>query len=230
MIRHLLITAFLLMCFNLSARPVLSVGTAGDYRPLTWFNTTDQGYEGEAIALVQQFAEDMGYTLVFKATSWPDLTQDLLAGKFQMAVGGISLTEERARLFLTSDPVRRFGKVALVRCEDADKYTSLKAIDKRGVRVVENRGGTNEKFALKHLKFATLTIVPDNYLPFTYLKAHQADVMFTDSMEAVHVQKQRQGLCAVKPDSPYTQGEKVFLFHRDQPQLQARFNAWLRRQ
>ena len=48
------------------------------------------------------------------------------------------------------------GKTVLCRAEDADKYISLEAINHPEVRVMENPGGLNEKFARENLPDATL--------------------------------------------------------------------------
>lgn len=209
------------------AQKSLTVGTTGDYRPLTWRDPETGQYVGEAIDLVKGFAAAEGYDVRFVRTTWPTMMSDLMAGKFQMAAGGISDTPEREKEALVSDPVGTTGKVALVRCGDAAKYGSLETIDRPDTRVVENRGGTNQRFALTELGKAVVIVVPDNAMPFEYLKDGKADVMFTDSVEARYYETQHNGLCAVHPDKPYTHVDKVFLFRRDEKALHDAFDAWL---
>ncbi|WP_136659791.1 transporter substrate-binding domain-containing protein [Nitratireductor sp. XY-223] len=210
------------------ADPVLKVGTTGDYRPLTWYDTKTQSYEGSAIDLVEAFARDRGYEIRFVGTTWPTLMQGLTGGEYQMAAGGISKTDARLKVALASAPVEHSGKVPLVRCGDEQRFATLADIDKAGVTVVENRGGTNEKFALANIRNATLIIVPDNHQPFDYLRAGRADVMFTDSIEALYLQGKDSGLCAVNADHPYDPVDKVFLFRQDEGALRDEFNAWLK--
>ncbi len=205
----------------------LKVGTAGDYKPVTWFDEETGTYHGTAIDLIKAFAKDRGYKIEFVKTTWPTLMEGLESGLYQVAAGGISKTEARARAALLSLPVAKTGKVALVRCADKARFQSLDQIDREGVRVVENRGGTNESFAHAHIDHATLTIVPNNLLPFDYLREGKADVMFTDSTEAVYIQHQNGGLCAAHPDRPYTHIDKVFLFRKDEDALRDEFDAWL---
>jgi cyclohexadienyl dehydratase len=205
----------------------LTVGTTGDYRPLTWFDPESGRYVGRAIDLVEAFAAAAGYEVTFVRTTWPTMMDDLVAGRFRMAVGGISQTAERAKRALLSDPVATGGKVALVRAADKDKYGSLDAINRPGTRVVENRGGTNERFARAETDKAHVIIVPDNALPFEYLEEGKADVMFTDSIEAVYQARHDHGLSAVHPDAPYTHADKVFLFRKDERALHDAFDRWL---
>lgn len=205
----------------------LLVGTTGDYEPITWYDKTSGHYVGQAITLVEDLAAAEGYAVTYVPTTWPGMMSDLLAGKFQMAAGGITKTKERARLALLSDPVAATGKVALVRCADKDTYGSLDAIDRAGTRVVENRGGTNQLFALTATHKAVVVLVPDNAMAFEYLEQGKADVMFTDAIEAVYHQAHDKGLCAINPDKPFTHSERVFLFRKDEAALRDSFNRWL---
>lgn len=165
--------------------------------------------------------------MTFVRTTWATLMGDLFAGKFRMAAGGITTIAERAKLALVSNPIATTGKVALVRCGEEAKYGSLAAIDQAGTRVIENRGGTNQPFALAEIEEAVIILVPHNDTAFEYLENGRADVMFTDSIEAVYHQEQREGLCAVNSDKPFTHVEKVFLFRKEEGALRDGFNAWL---
>ncbi len=205
----------------------LVVGTTGDYKPLTWYDEATNTFSGRDIDLIKAFADHEDLTLLFVQTTWPTLTADLLAGKFDVAIGGISRTRQRAGDALLSVTIEETGKVALVRCGEEDKYGSLEAIDQSGTTVVENRGGTNAQFALAKLMNAVLIIVPDNEQPFVYLFDERADVMFTDSIEAIYQQQLTNGLlCAVKPDEPYTRVEKVVMFAKDKRDLLDAFDTW----
>ena len=210
------------------ADQTLTVGTTGDYPPVTVRDPDSGAYRGRAIDLIEAFAAAEGMTVTFVPTTWATMMEDLAAGRFMIAAGGISKTAKRAEEALLSDPVATTGKVALVRAADAATYTSLDAINRPGVRVVENRGGTNEPFALTRIDRAVVIIVPDNAMAFAYLEKGEADVMFTDAEEAVWRQSQGEGLAAVNPDRPYTRSEKVFLFGKDQAALRDRFNRWLK--
>lgn len=209
------------------AEETLTVGTTGDYEPVTWRDPTTGNYVGDDIDLMQAFAANAGHDLSFVQTTWATMLDDLTAGRFRMAVGGITRTDGRARRALVSDPVATTGKVAPVRCGEEDRYASLAAIDQTSTRIVENRGGTNQPFALAETSHAVVILVPDNAMAFDYLENDKADVMFTDSIEAVYHQKQREGLCAVHPERPYTRAQRVFLFRKDEGPLRDAFNRWL---
>lgn len=221
--------AFISLCWHTVltyASDTILVGTTGDYQPVSWLDPATGEFKGDDIDLIKAFARETGRELRFVQTSWPTLMSDLTTGKFMLAVGGISYTEDRARLAHASDPVRTDGKVALVRCGEQLAYNTLQQIDRAGVRVVENPGGTNEKFARSVLKEAELRVLDDNHAPFLALQEGRADVMFTDGIEALYMEQQDTGLCAVRPEKPYTVIRKVFLFRHDQEALRDAFNNW----
>lgn len=223
---HRLLALTLLFSMPAAAEDI-HVGTTGDYRPVSWWNEATQAFEGVDIDLIKAFADENGHTVVFVHTSWPSLMADLQAGKFTVAVGGISYTPERAQVALTSDTIHLDGKVALVRCGEEEAFDSLVKIDRPSIRVVENPGGTNEKFARETLKQAELAVLQDNHAPFHALLSRKADVMFTDALEATYKESEGKGLCGVNTDTPYTSIRKVFLFAKGQDALLQSFNTWL---
>lgn len=207
--------------------PLLRVGTTGDYPPVSYYEPTTGQFSGQDIALIREFARDRHYALQLVLTNWPGLLLDLLAAKFEVAVGGISSTEQRKTHALISKPIGFTGKVALVRRGEEQHYLSLDAIDRPGITVVEDSGGTNEQFARTHIKHARLVILPDNDAPFAQLLDRRADVMLTNSVEALYRQQIMPALRAVRPDQPFTRVEKIFLFRKDQHALRDEFDQWL---
>ena len=217
----------LLMGAQAALAETIRVGTTGDYRPVSWLNTATGNLEGEDIDLARAFGATSGLEIVFVSTTWPTLMADLGAEKFDMAVGGISYTDARAEAALVSDTVRTDGKVALVRCGEESSYRTLAQIDRPGVRVAENPGGTNESFARASLSAAQLTVMNDNHAPFAALLAGHADVMFTDGIEADYLQNTGSGLCNASKAAPFTEIRKIFLFGKNHAKLRDQFNSWL---
>ena len=108
-------------------------------------------YWGFDAELAEDLAAALGAELEYVPTTWPTLMADTLAGKFDLAICGITVTEARQERALMSDSYLGNGKTVLCRAEDAGKYTSLEAINRPEVTVMENPGGLNEKFARENL-------------------------------------------------------------------------------
>jgi len=205
---------------------VLRACTPGDYKPFS-FLKPDSVYEGIDIDLAQSLATAMGAKLELVKTSWANLMPDFTAGKCEIAIGGISVTTERQKRAFFSAAYMVNGKTPIVRCDDVAKYQSVAAIDKAGVRVIANPGGSNERFAKANFKTATLTIHADNLTIFDEILAKRADVFVTEAAEALTQQKLKPGLCAVNPDKPLQYGEMAWLLPRNDTVMKSFVDQWL---
>lgn len=205
---------------------VLRVGTTGDYAPFTLQSDGAPLPRGIDIDLAEHLAAGLGVTVRFVATSWPDLLDDLSEGRFDIAMGGVSRTLARQRHGAFSRPYYVGGKTPIVRCTEVADYASLEAIDRPGVRVVVNPGGTNERFVDAHLEHADKQLHEDNRTIFERLVAGAADVMITDQVEVELQAARHPELCASMPGITLTYQEKAYLLPQD-PVWLAFVNTWL---
>jgi cyclohexadienyl dehydratase len=197
-------------------RGSLRVGMTGDYLPFTSLDKATQTFRGFDVDMAEQLGKALGVKVEYVQTAWPQLSRDFAADKFDIAMGGVSITLDRQKLGLFSAPIMREGKTPIVRCADIGKFGTIADIDKSGVRVIENPGGTNERFARANLKSAEITIHGDNVAIFDEIAKGNADLMITDASETRYQQKLHQGvLCAVHPDNPFDFAEKAYWLQRD---------------
>lgn len=190
---------------------LLRICMTGDYAPYTIWRRDVFEFDGADAQLGRQLAASLKVDAQFVATTWAGMMRDFQANRCDLVSGGVTVTPERAQLASFSIPLLTDGKTPIARCADLDRFQTLAQIDRPGVRVIVNPGGTNERFARDHLKQATLTVFPDNTTLFDEILNHRADVMITDGIEARLQQKRRPGLCAVHPDKPFTVYEKAYL-------------------
>lgn len=196
------------------SRGTLRVGLTGDYRPFS-IKDADGHFSGLDVDEAEALAKGMGVKLEIVPTAWPTLMADLLAHKYDVAMGGITVTLDRAKTAYFSSPVMRSGKTPIARCADKGKFDTLEQIDQPGVKVIVNPGGTNERFAKAHLHQAELIMFPNNATIFEEIVAGHADVMMTDAVETRLQQKLHPELCAVHPDQPFDKSELAFMMPQD---------------
>lgn len=214
---------------DIQQKGVLRVGMTGDYKPLSYLNKDTGKYEGIEVDLANSLAEALGVKVEFVATSWPTLLQDVLEGKFDVAMSGITRTYARERVAYLSKGYITFGKTALMRKGDSKKYPSLDAMNKPEVKVGVNPGGTNEKFVRQFLPKATI-IVHDKNAEIPGLVAEgKFDIMITDSLEAIRYSKENAKLSAPLLDKLFTKNQFGVLMKRDEPLLHF-VNLWLEQQ
>jgi cyclohexadienyl dehydratase len=191
---------------DIAARGTIRIGTTGDYIPMSYRNPQTGAYEGIDAELSQLIADSLGVKIEYVPTSWPTLTADTLAGKFDIALCGISRNYARAKTMAMSDAYGEgvFGKTILCRKSDAKKYQSIADIDKPEVRVMINPGGTNEKFAHANLKKAKLIVHQENADIPRQVAEGNADIMITETVEAARYIELNDKLAAPLMKAPFT--------------------------
>ncbi len=180
----------------------LRVGTPGDYRPFAM--KTDQGYEGHDIDVIEAMANELGLTVEYIPTSWPNLMNDLQADKFDIAVGGITRNPARMAKVEMLPGYAPFGKVALARASEKNKYQSVEDLNQSSVHVIKNPGGTNEIFVLENLKNAQVSTHPHNAEIPALIAEGKGDIMITETYEALHYSKTNPQLAALFIEEPLT--------------------------
>ena len=205
---------------RITKRGKLLVGTTGDYRPLS-YREADGNYWGFGIEVAQKIAERIGVGIEYVQTSWPTLTADVQAEPqtFDLAIGGITITDTRKETMLMSNGYLANGKTILCRAADANHYHSLVDLNKSEVRVMVNPGGLNERFANENLTHATIIVYQKNEeIPNQVAEGH-ADVMITEITEAPWYVKNDPRLAAPLLNAPFTHGEIGVLMRKGQDDL-----------
>ncbi len=204
----------------------LRVGMTGDYAPFS-VRGPDGRISGADVTMAQSLAKTLGVALMIVPTSWKTLAADLAADRYDIAMGGVSITPDRAALGEFSHPILHDGKRPIARCADKDRYTSLPAIDRSDVRVAVNPGGTNERFARANLGHATIVEHTDNRSIFDEIAAGRADVMVTDGAEVDYQARRHPGvLCPAPVADSFDHFDKAYWMTRD-PALKTAVDAWI---
>ena len=200
---------------------VLRVGIAGDYAPFTL--THGEQLTGFDIDLVTRLARDLGARIEYVRFRWPELSTDLAANRFDLAVSGITVRPERMLVGRYTRPYAISGAVALIRTEDRARFPGPGTLDRPGVRIVVNRGGYLEHTAHQLFPHAAIEPVSDNRtLPDRVLDG-TADAALSDSLEArTWARKEFATL------GPFTRDRKAIFVRADSPQLAQWIDGWLR--
>ena len=214
---------------EIQERGKILVGTTGDYRPLS-YRETDGKYWGFGIEVAEEIAKRLDVAVQFVPTSWPTLTADVQAEpqRFDLAIGGITITDARCETMLMSEGYLANGKTILCRAADSCRYKSLANIDKPEVRVMVNPGGLNEKFANENLTHATLIVHPRNEEIPSLIAEGQADVMITEITEAPYYVKTDARLAAPLLNAPFNHNEIGVLMRKGQEDLLQMVNIIIR--
>jgi cyclohexadienyl dehydratase len=77
-------------------RGTLRVGMTGDYLPFTYLDKATSKFRGFDVDMAETLGKALGVKVEYVQTAWPRLTQDFDADKFDIAMGGISITPRSA--------------------------------------------------------------------------------------------------------------------------------------
>ena len=212
---------------HILARGTIRVGMTGDYKPFDILNKKTGQFSGIDVSMARLLAKSLGVKLQIVKTTWPTLMQGLLAHKYDIAMGGITITLPRLKTAFFSTPVLRAGKIPLTLCKNKDRFATLAQIDQPDVKVIVNPGGTNAAFDKAHLHKAQIVVIKDNTKTFGEVLAGKVDLMITDNVEARLQQKLHPQLCAVHPNHPFNFAELGYMMPQD-PALKSYVDAWVR--
>lgn len=142
----------------------LVIGTASGYPPYEFVDITsaNQDVIGIDIELAQAIADELGVELVIQDMTFSSLLSSIPAHKIDIAIAGISPTDERKKTMDFSDNYLTAEQKILVLADEADKYKTLE--DFAGKAVAAEKSTTQEALAKEKLTNSTLTSlekVPD---------------------------------------------------------------------
>jgi cyclohexadienyl dehydratase len=206
----------------------MQIGLTLDYIPFAYLDKQNKytGFDVKFLELLNLGKHE------FVATSWQNLHSDLINKKFDIAIGGISLTKYRKQKFLYSATPIQDHKVFLVNTLNKIQldFDHLENIDNRDTVIVVNKGGTNEIFVEQNIKHAQIIKTENNLDAISILQENKADLMITDKVEAQyylnialndsHASRNKASIMIKEPFKPLSDiTEYGFLYHSEAQEL-----------
>ena len=120
----------------------LRIGVSPDYVPLAYKDAA-LGLVGVEVDFAEQIGKELGKTIVFVETPFPELIQSLLEERIDIIMSGMTITRERAERISFTDPYTRIGQMALVRAKDRSAFPDVQSFSKltSGVGFVHKTSG-----------------------------------------------------------------------------------------
>lgn len=116
---------------------------------------------GFEIDVAKRLAEDMGVKVEFVPTKWAGIIPALLTGKFDVIIGGMSVTPNRNLKVNFSVPYYYTGQSIVAHKEKAKGFKSLDDFNKSDVVIAARLGSTAVPAAKKHIPKAELRLFDD---------------------------------------------------------------------
>ena len=129
--------------------PPLRVGITPDFPPMI-FTLREDEVAGVEADLAELLGQTLDRPVEFVELLWEDQIPALLAGDTDIIMSGMSITRARRIRITFSAPYFKSGLAALVRTEDAAKYSSAERILRSSARIGVVRGTTSDAFGRRN--------------------------------------------------------------------------------
>ena len=156
---------------------VYQVGIDTTYPPFEY--EEDGEYKGIDVDLIRAIAENQGFEIELNPMDFGGIIPAVQAGQLDIAIAGMSITDERKEVVDFSDPYFEAG-LTLVTAASNNEITSLE--DLEGKRVVVKTGTTGAQFAEdnKDEYGFEITTLEDSPSMFQEVSNGNADVLIED--------------------------------------------------
>jgi len=203
------------------APPKIVVGTIGTYPPFSFIDK--KGYlAGFDIDLMNAIAAKEDFKIHGVMTDFEALLEGMAEGKFDMAIGAISITEERQKDMLFSEPYFAIAQVVTVRQDN----TTITGLDSLTGKVVAVETGSTSAAIVSELPGVIVRSFADLAAGWDGLQIGIIDAVVSDNtIASYYVSKYPDQLKIVgEPFSPENYGIAVA---KNKPELLAKINAGL---
>lgn len=138
---------------GLGSRPALRVGVSPSYPPVIF--EQDGEIVGIEADLAHQVGDALGHEIEFRSYPFPELLDALDRGEVDVVMSGLSVTPERVKQALFTEPYMQVGQLALIRSSDIARFGRIQWIRRYGTRVGYAAGTTGERYVAENLSGAT---------------------------------------------------------------------------
>jgi len=203
----------------------LRVAVAPYYPPIVFEE------EGRVVGLEADFAAAvaarLGRPLEFVRMTRQELIPAVQAGRVDIAMSGISITPERAKRVLFTEPYLHVGQLALIRIEDLGELSRPTSLRRPGVRIGTVEGSTGEAWVAQTLPNADTRAFASAEAGVRSLRARHIDVFIHDAPTVWRIgsavgERELMGLYA-----PLTDEELAWAVPRKAADLKARLDEML---
>ncbi|MGL4209506.1 MAG: transporter substrate-binding domain-containing protein, partial [Candidatus Adiutrix sp.] len=137
----------------------------------------DGSYVGFEIQVAEALAADMGVRAEFVPTAWDGIIPALLTDNFDIIIGGMGITPERAKRVAFTDPYIYSGMAIAASQTSAPNLSTLADFNKKEIKVVVKSGTTAALVARELLPLANIIELDDEGLTAQELRSGRAHAL-----------------------------------------------------
>jgi polar amino acid transport system substrate-binding protein len=192
---------------DIKKRGVLVVGSDIPYGVMEFFDSNNKP-AGIDVDIAQEIASRLNLKLEFNDYDWDTLFTKLKNNEIDLAISSITITPERQKEILFSNPYFEGGQVIIVNRNNQDIKGINNLINKR-IATQENTTGYDEakKYTTKNLisTYPNFNVTNEGVVIINDLQNGKFDAMIVDYTQALSIIRNNQGLKIV--GVPFTKEE-----------------------
>ena len=182
---------------------------------------------GFEIDVATRLAQDMGVKVEFVPTAWSGIIPALLTGKFDMIIGGMGITPQRALKVNFSDPYDYSGMSLVAHRTLAAGFTSLADFNKPEVQIAVKLGTTAATAAKKSLPNATLRMFDNETQIYQELRNGKVHAVIANAPRPAYEAVDYKDTLFMPFKDNFTREPIAFALRKGDPDTLAYVNSWI---
>jgi polar amino acid transport system substrate-binding protein len=182
---------------------------------------------GFEIDVATRLAADMGVQVEFVPTAWSGIIPALLTGKFDVIIGGMGITAQRALQVNFSNPYDYSGMGIVAHKGLAAGFNSLESFNRADVQIAVKLGTTAVTAAKKFLPKATLRMFDTEPQAYQELRNGKVHAVVGMAPRPAYEAVEYADSLFLPIQGSFTQEPIGFALRKGDPDSLAFFNSWI---
>lgn len=182
---------------------------------------------GFEIDVATRLAEDMGVKVEFLPTAWSGIIPALLTGKFDVIIGGMGITPQRALQVNFTQPYEFSGMGIVAHKKLAAGFDSLEDFNKPDVQIAVKLGTTAAAAAKKFLPQAKLRMFDTEPQAYQELRNGNVHAVVGSAPRPAYEAVDYSETLFLPVEGTFTREPIGFAIRKGDPDTLAFFNSWI---
>ncbi|GEM76128.1 transporter substrate-binding domain-containing protein [Vibrio sagamiensis] len=210
---------------EIKKRGILRVGMS-TFVP--WAMRNKQGeLIGFEVDVAKRLAADTGLKVEFVPTAWDGIIPALLAKKFDVIIGGMSITPERSKSVLFTKPYSHSGVQVAANKKLAEGFNEFSDFNSRRVKIAARRGAYTVQVARENFPKAKILQFDDEAQAFQEVLNGNAHAVIASSPKPEHESVKHANKLFLPFSERLSKGNEAFAVRLGEEDKQAFFNQWI---
>lgn len=182
---------------------------------------------GFEIDVAKRLAQDSGWKVEFVPTAWDGIIPALLSQKFDVIIGGLSITPERSKSVLFSAPYSHSGVQVAANRQLADGFSEFSDFNSRRIKIAARRGAFTVQVARETFPKAKILQFDDDAQAFQEVLNGNAHAVIASSPKPEHEAVKHTDKLFIPFSDRLSKGNEAFAVRLGEEDKKAFFNQWI---